>query len=132
MRMADSPAAAPPIGVAELRERVEANEAFLLDVRRSARGAQIYGAIRYDPGKLRDAEKLVLPLPKTAGLIVLYDEDGTGKIVTELATKLQDNGYGELRILAGGFRAWQEAGGKMEEPTVEQPVPLVSEHQVER
>ena len=120
------------IAIDELRERIDANQVFLLDVRRSAGGEQIYGAIRYDPGKLRAAEKLVLPLPKTDGLIVLYDEEGSGKALTQLAEKLRENGYGELRVLAGGFRAWKDAGGKTEERTVEQPVPLASGHQVER
>ena len=120
------------IGLEEVRERVDANQAFLLDVRRNAHGEQIYGAIRYDPGKLRAAEKLVLPLPKTDGLIVLYDEDGTGKILAELAQKLAGDGYAEVRVLEGGFRAWRDARGKTEEQTVEQPVPLASGHQVER
>ena len=130
--MADSTAPTASIGVDELRTRVEANEAFLLDVRRSAHGEQIYGAIRYDPSKLRDAAKLVLPLPKTDGLIVLYDEDGHGTNLEKITEKLRTNGYGELRVLEGGFRAWKDAGGKLEEQTIEQPVPLVSDHQVER
>ena len=130
--MAESTEPVARIELEELRERVEANQAFLIDVRRSAHGEQIYGAIRYDPSKLRAAEKLVLPLPKTDGLIVLYDEDGTGNILAELAQKLSNDGYAEIRILEGGFRAWKDAGGKTEERTVEQPVPLASGHQVER
>ncbi|GAC1348886.1 MAG: hypothetical protein NVSMB19_01240 [Vulcanimicrobiaceae bacterium] len=128
----DAQAAIPTIGLADVRAHVEANDIFLLDVRRAAHGGQIYGAIRYDPKKLRSATRLVLPLPQTGGLVVLYDEDGTSDALFELAAKVRDNGYGTVRVLEGGYRAWKAADGKTEEPTLEQPVPLVSEHQVSR
>ncbi len=130
--MAENSVPLGTIGIDELRSHVEANDVFLLDVRRTAHGEQIYGAIRYDPHKLRDAPKLVLPLPKSDGLVVLYDEDGAGKGLDEIGAKLREDGYGELRILEGGFKAWKDAAGKMEEATVEQPVPLVSKHQLDR
>lgn len=122
----------PSIEAGEVARHVEANDIFLLDVRRAARGAQIYGAIRYDPKKLRDAPKLILPLPKSEGLVVLYDEDGKSRALVDLAAKVRDNGYAGVHILAGGFAAWQAAGGRTEEPTLEQPVPLVSEQQADR
>ena len=122
----------PTIAVEELRARIEANAAFLLDVRRATHGGQIYGAIRYDPHKLREASRLVLPLPKDGTLVVLYDEDGKSKTLSELSAKLLENGYSGVQTLAGGFAAWKAADGKMEEATLEQPVPLVSEHQLER
>ena len=128
----ESAAAVPTIGVDELRARIDANSAFLLDVRRSTHGKQIYGAIRYDPHKLHDASRLVLPLPKDGTPVVLYDEDGDSKTLTALADKLRDNGYTGVQTLAGGFAAWKAADGKMEEATLEQPVPMVSEHQFER
>jgi rhodanese-related sulfurtransferase len=105
---------------------------FLLDLRRATHGKQIYGAIRYDPRKLLDAPRLALPLPKTGGLIVIYDEDGTSIDIATIGDKLRDNGYGEVRALAGGFKAYEAAEGKLEEASIEQPVPLVSEHQIER
>ncbi len=120
------------IGIDDLRARIDANAAFLLDVRRSTHGEQIYGAIRYDPHKLRDAARLVLPLPKDGTPVVLYDEDGESKTLRELAAKLLENGYAGVQSLAGGFAAWKAADGKMEEATLEQPVPMVSEHQLER
>ncbi len=124
--------AIPTIELDDVRAHVEANDIFLLDVRRAAHGGQIYGAIRYDPKKLRAAAKLVLPLPKNDGLVVLYDEDGTSNAVFELAAKVRANGYGRVRVLAGGYHAWKAADGKTEEPTLEQPVPLVSEQQFSR
>lgn len=128
----DATSAIPTLGLADVRAHVEANDIFLLDVRRAAHGGQIYGAIRYDPKKLRDAERLVLPLPKTDGLVVLYDEDGTSEALMELARKVRDNGYGKVCVLEGGYHAWKAADGKTEEPTIEQPVPLVSSHQISR
>lgn len=128
----DAAASIPTIGLEDVRAHVEANDIFLLDVRRSAHGGQIYGAIRYDPKKLRDAERLILPLPKNDGLVVLYDEDGTSDALLALAAKVRDNGYGTVRVLAGGFHAWKAADGKTEEATLEQPVPLVSGHQISR
>jgi rhodanese-related sulfurtransferase len=120
------------IAVEQLSEHIERGDAFLLDLRHAVRGAQIYGAIRYDPKKLLDAPRLVLPLPKSQGLIVVYDEDGTSKTARQIGAKLRTDGYAEVRLLAGGFAAWQAAAGRTEEPTMEQIVPLVSEHQVER
>jgi rhodanese-related sulfurtransferase len=122
----------PTIGIDELRALVEANSTFLLDVRRSTHGGQIYGAIRYDPHKLLDAPRLVLPLPKDGTPVVLYDEDGESKTLGGLSEKLRDCGYAGVHTLAGGFSAWKAADGKLEEATLEQPVPMVSEHQLER
>lgn len=128
----DTRATIPTIALEDVRAHVEANNIFLLDVRRAAHGDQIYGAIRYDPKKLRDAERLILPLPKNDGLVVLYDEDGSSEALFELAAKVGENGYGKVHVLSGGYHAWKAAGGKTEEPTLEQPVPLVSGHQISR
>jgi len=122
----------PEISPDDLRAHVERGDAFVLDLRRSPGGEQIYGAIRYDPKKLLAAPRLVLPLPKADGTIVLYDERGDSSALREIAEKLQADGYGAIHVLAGGFEAWKLAGGKIEERTIEQPVPLVSEHQLER
>ena len=122
----------PSIGIDDLIAHVTANDVFVLDLRKGGHGKQIYGAIRYDPKKLLDAPKLALPLPKSEGLIVLYDEDGTSDRLPEIAAKLKAQGFAEIRSLAGGFEAYEEAGGKLEDETMEQPVPLVSEHQIDR
>jgi rhodanese-related sulfurtransferase len=133
-RMSDEKTATrlPTIASAELARHVEANDVFLLDLRGSTNGTQIYGAIRYDPRKLLDAPRLALPLPKSDGLIVLYDEHGTSDELAEIGAKLRAAGFGEIRTLEGGFDAYEAADGKLEEATMEQPVPLVSEHQLER
>lgn len=132
MNDTNEPNAPAGISSAEVAKHVERGDAFVLDLRRSAHGEQLYGAIRYDPKKLLDAPRLVLPLPKSEGLIVIYDEDGTSSRLADVAGKLRRDGYAEVRALEGGFAAWRAAGGRTEEETMEQPVPLVSEHQVER
>ncbi len=133
-RMSDdkSRTALPSISSADLARHVAANDVFLLDLRSSTHGKQIYGAIRYDPRKLLDAPKLALPLPKTDGLIVLYDEHGTSEQLDDIGAKLRAEGFAEVRALEGGFHAYEGADGKLEDATMEQPVPLVSEHQLER
>jgi rhodanese-related sulfurtransferase len=130
--MNDTASTFPTIGAAELGAHIERGDAFLLDVRRSTGKLQIYGAIRYDPKKLLDAPRLVLPLPKTDGLIVLYDEKGESTALVEIATKLEADGYATIRLLEDGFAGWEAANGRTEERTLEQVVPLVSEHQTER
>jgi rhodanese-related sulfurtransferase len=128
----EAPASVPAIGIDELGTLVEANKVFLLDLRRSVHGEQIYGAIRYDPHKLAEAPRLVLPLPKDGTPIVLYDDDGDSKTLAGLSAKLLADGYAGVHTLVGGFAAWKAADGRMEEPTFEQIVPLVSEQQFER
>ncbi|MBD5634921.1 MAG: hypothetical protein IAI49_10620 [Candidatus Eremiobacteraeota bacterium] len=122
----------PPISIDELTQHVANNDVFVLDLRKHPHGKQIYGAIRYDPKKLLDAPKLALPLPKSACLIVLYDEDGTSSDGAQIGAKLRDAGFADIHALEGGFKAYEAAGGKIEDETMEQPVPLVSEHQIDR
>jgi rhodanese-related sulfurtransferase len=116
----------------ELARHIDAGDAFVLDVRKHAHDAQIYGSIRYDPKKLDKAERLILPLPKEDGMVVLYDEDGKSDALCDLAAKVRDNGYGRVSVLLGGFEAWKQAEGRTEDPTLEQMVPLVSDNQIER
>lgn len=120
------------IDAATLATHVEAGDAFVLDLRRHPGGVQMYGAIRYDPKKLDAAPRLILPLPKNDGLVVLYDEHGTSDALMGLAAKIRDNGYGRVVVLDGGYAAWEAAHGRTEERTLEQPVPIVSEHQIAR
>ena len=125
-------AAIATIEPSELARHIEKQDAFAIDLRSRPHAQSIYGSIRYDPKKLLEAERLVLPLPKGSGIVVLYDEDGTSDLTREVAARLQADGYGELRLLAGGFAAWEAADGKTEDATLEQPIPDVTEHQLSR
>jgi rhodanese-related sulfurtransferase len=124
--------ALPSIAIEDLIAHVEQNDVFLLDLRGGSHRKQIYGAIRYDRRKLLDAPQLALPLPKTDGLIVLYDGDGTSSEIARVGERLRESGYAEVRALEGGYDAYEAAGGKLEDTTMEQPVPLAGEHQLER
>ncbi|HMD01432.1 MAG TPA: rhodanese-like domain-containing protein [Candidatus Baltobacteraceae bacterium] len=122
--MDSSHAAAGTAGISasELADRVERGDVFVVDVRAHTGSAQVYGAIRYKPHDLLKAERLILPLPRGDGLIVLYDENGDGADLRAIATKVAQEGYGEIRLLNGGFRAWRDAARRTEEPTLEQPI----------
>jgi rhodanese-related sulfurtransferase len=122
----------PTIDVATVADYIEKQNAFIVDLRSTSDGEMIYGSIRYEPKKLASAEKLVLPLPKGSGVIVLYDEDGKSDRLASLATDLARDGYGEIFALDGGFAAWKAAGGRMQERAMEQPIPAVTEHQITR
>jgi rhodanese-related sulfurtransferase len=123
---------APVMPGGELAEHIARGDAFVLDVRSAVHGGQIFGAIRYDPEKLLEAARLMLPLPKGDGVIVLYDEDGRGERAARIAERLRSEGYAPPRLLAGGFATWRSEQRAVEEATLEQPVPLVSEQQLER
>ncbi len=83
---------------------------------------EIRGAIRYRPHDLLTPEHLALPLAPDRP-VVLYDEKGDGDLTAQIAAKLRANGYEDVRILKGGFTAWEQAGGPTQEPTLEQLVP---------
>ena len=114
------------IDAGELANRIAAEDVFVVDVRQRPGSSQIYGAVRFDPGELEKAERLSLPLPQGDGLIVLYDEDGKSERLVELARKFDAAGYGSIATLEGGFKAWEDAGGRTEQLTIEQLVPGVS------
>jgi 3-mercaptopyruvate sulfurtransferase SseA len=43
----------------------------------------------------------------------------------EIAGRLESMGARDVRLLSGGIDAWRDAGGAVEEPTQEQPIPEV-------
>lgn len=96
--------------------------ATVINVGKHSGKREIRGAIRYRPDDLLAASHLALPLP-TDRPIVLYDEHGDGKQLADLAEKLQANGYSIVRILAGGFAAYDAAAGPTQEASTEQIVP---------
>ena len=91
-----------------------------LDVRSKRGRTQIRGALRYDPKALLDQERLALPLPHDGKIVVYADDDARAE---EIAERLQEQGYHDVAVLAGGFEAYEEAGFPTEEATQEQPIP---------
>lgn len=93
----------------------------VLDIRKHTHGTQIRGAVRYDVKKLLDADKLVLPLPKDATIVLCADDDA--KLAGEVAEKLRAGGYGEAVLLGGTVSDWKDRGLPTEDTTQEQPIP---------
>ena len=109
------------ISVEELRALGE-NGATILDVGKHQGRREIRGAIRYRPHDLLTPEHLALPLAPERP-VVLYDEKGDGDLTQQIAAKLTASGFPDVRILKGGFAAWEAAGGPTQEATLEQLVP---------
>ncbi len=92
----------------------------VLDIRKHTHNEQIRGAVRYDPKKLLEADKLVLPLAKE-NLVVLCADDE--KLASEIAARLEREGYQDVVLLRGGLEEWKAHGLPTEEATQEQPIP---------
>ncbi len=98
----------------ELSRRIDAGERFyLVDVREESEWARarIPGASWLGKGVLeRDIERAV---PDPAEEIVLYCGGGYRSALA--AANLQRMGYTNVSSLAGGWKAWREAGAPVEE-----------------
>lgn len=92
----------------------------VLDIRKHTHNEQIRGAVRYDAKKLLDADKLVLPLPKSGTIVLCADDEKTAE---EVAARLEQQDYGEARLLRGGIDEWKKHGLPVEAATQEQPIP---------
>ena len=55
-----------------------------------------------------------------------------GDLTGQVAEKLQENGFADVRTLTGGFAAWEEAGGETQEPSLEQVVPPMRASEVQQ
>ena len=98
---------------AELRERLVSGEEFaLLDVREQGvhyRGHPFFACC----APLSRLELMIEELvPRKSAPIVLLD-GGDEDLAERAARKLDDLGYGNLSILAGGCAGWKAAGGEL-------------------
>jgi 3-mercaptopyruvate sulfurtransferase SseA len=96
--------------------------ATIINVGKHQGRREIRGAIRYRPHDLLIPERLALPIAREKP-VVLYDEKGDGDLTKQIAERLRADGFEDVRILKGGFAAWEAAGGPTQEPTLEQVVP---------
>ena len=78
--------------------------------------------MRYRPHDLLTPEHLAIPIAQDKP-VVLYDEHGGGDLTRQIADKLAGNGFADVRILDGGFAAWEQADGPTQEAGLEQVVP---------
>lgn len=104
--------------------------ATVINVGNHAGAREIRGAIRYRPHDLLEPTRLVLPIAPE-NLVVLYDEHGGGERTMQIAERLRADGYADVRVLQGGFAAWERAGGATQEPSFEQVVPPTRSDEVQ-
>ena len=97
------------VHIADVRKKLDAGEHFhFIDVREDHEFAQDHakGAIHLGRGILeRDIESLI---PDNSAEIVLYCGGGFRSVLA--ADSLQRMGYTNVTSMAGGIRAWREAG----------------------
>lgn len=96
--------------------------ATVLDVGRHQGHREIRGAVRYRPHDLLTPNRLTIPIAPDKP-VVIYDESGKSDQLREVAAALERNGFGDVRLLTGGFAAWEAAGGETQEASLEQVVP---------
>lgn len=96
------------ISPAEAQEQAERGNAILIDVREQEdwRAAHAKGAKHLTRGEIELEIEEQVPDLKTP--IICYCGGGSRSAL--VAESLQKMGYENVRSLAGGFRAWKEAG----------------------
>ncbi|HEX3532580.1 MAG TPA: rhodanese-like domain-containing protein [Gemmatimonadaceae bacterium] len=100
------------ISVEETRRKLETGKARVIDVREESEWAagRARGAEHLGKGVIeRDIEARV---PDHDAEIILYCGGGFRSALS--ADNLQKMGYRNVASMAGGWRAWQEAGGPVE------------------
>jgi len=107
------------------------NGATILNVGKHQGHREIRGAIRYRPHDLLTPAHLALPIAPDKP-VVLYDEKGEGDLTRQIADKLRADGSADVRVLRGGFAAWERAGGETQEPSLEQIVPPMRASEVQK
>jgi rhodanese-related sulfurtransferase len=96
------------ISPAEARKQVEEGEAVLIDVREESdwQEGHAKGAKHLSRGVIELEIEEQIPDPKK--LIICYCGGGSRSAL--VAESLQKMGYENVRSMAGGLRAWKEAG----------------------
>ena len=100
------------VSVDETRETLKSRRARVIDVREDNEWdeAHVRGAEHLGKGIIeRDIEKFS---PDKSSELILYC--GGGFRAALAADSLQRMGYTNVRSMAGGWRAWKEAGGPIE------------------
>jgi 3-mercaptopyruvate sulfurtransferase SseA len=105
--------------------------ATILNVGKHQGHREIRGAVRYRPHDLLTPDRLAIPIAPDKP-VVLADENGDGDLTKQIAAKLTGNGFTDVRILEGGFAAWERAGGDVQEPSLEQVVPAMRPSEVQK
>jgi 3-mercaptopyruvate sulfurtransferase SseA len=118
------------ITVEELRALADTG-ATILNVGKHGGHREIRGAVRYRPHDLLTPDHLAIPIAQDEP-VILYDERGDGDLTKQIAEKLTANGFKDVRILQGGFAAWEKAAAPTQEPSIEQVVPPTHASEVQQ
>jgi 3-mercaptopyruvate sulfurtransferase SseA len=118
------------ITVDELRA-LENTGATILNVGKHQGHREIRGAVRYRPHDLLTPDHLAIPIAPDKP-VVLYDEKGDGDLTRQIAEKLAENGFTDVRTLQGGYAAWEHADGETQEGSLEQVVPPTRASEVQQ
>ena len=96
------------ISVADAKQQAEAGAAILIDVREEEdwKEGHAHGAKHLSRGVIELEIEDEIPDPKKP--IICYCGGGSRSAL--VAESLQKMGYENVRSLAGGFKAWKEAG----------------------
>jgi len=98
------------------------NGATIVNAGKHAGRREIRGAIRYEQSDLVEAEKLTLPIA-TDKPVVVYGESDPDENLEAIAENFRQSGFPDVRLLRGGFRAYEDAGAPVQEASVQQIVP---------
>jgi 3-mercaptopyruvate sulfurtransferase SseA len=104
--------------------------ATILNVGKHQGRREIRGAARYRPHDLLTPEHLAIPIAADKP-VILYDEKGDGDLTEQIAEKMRRDGFADVRVLAGGFAAWEQADGPTQEASLEQVVPPMRSSEVQ-
>ncbi len=120
-RVAEAKSMVQAITPDELAAIKHRDDVLVVDVRdhdEVAESGTVEGAVHVTRGKLEfcadETSPFHKPIFSTNKTVVLYCQSGgRGSLC---AKALLDLGYGEVRNLDGGFKAWVENGGAVEKP----------------
>lgn len=96
--------------------------ATVVNVGKHTGSREIRNAVRYRPDDLLTTEHLTLPIEPEKP-VVLYGERGDTDRLERIAEKFRAVGFTDVRVLEGGFAAYERAGGPTQEASFEQVVP---------
>ena len=118
-RVAEAKRLVPAITPDELASIMHRDDVLVVDVRdhdEVAESGKIEGAVHVTRGKLEfcadDASPFHKPVFSRDKTVVLYCQSGGRGSLS--AKAMLDLGYGAVRNLDGGFKAWVENGGAVE------------------
>jgi rhodanese-related sulfurtransferase len=109
----DSKSRIREVSVAETQERMKANtDAKLIDVREDTEWEAARAARSIHLGKGIIERDIEVTVPDKNTELILYCGGGYRSALA--ADVLQNMGYTNVFSMAGGWKAWQEAGGEIE------------------